>query len=172
MEPLAETVIEDDRWAALDLSALADRACAAALAAVGLDATGFQLSVLGGDDARIAELNGRFRGKPGATNVLSWPSESLQEGTPGVPPAQPMPGDADDPWVLGDVALAWETCAREAEEQGKTMQDHVLHLIVHGTLHCLGYDHETDDDAALMEGLEVHALATLGVENPYLARAP
>jgi probable rRNA maturation factor len=101
------------------------------------------------------------------TNVLSWPSEPLQEGVAGTVPARPLPGDPDEPWSVGDVALAYDTCAREAAEQGKPLKDYVLHLVVHGALHCLGYDHDQDADAALMEALEVHALATLGVENPY-----
>lgn len=167
MEPLAETVIEDDRWAALDLPALARQGCGAAFAALDLPVQGFSICVLGGNDARIAVLNAEFRGKPVPTNVLSWPSEQLQEGPPGTIPARPLPGDADEPWSVGDIALAWETCAKEAEEQGKPLKDHVLHLIVHGTLHCLGYDHQEDADAVLMERLELHALATLGVENPY-----
>jgi probable rRNA maturation factor len=167
MELLADTVVEDDRWAALDLPALSETACRAAFAALDLAPEGFTICVMGCDDVRIATLNAEFRGKPVPTNVLSWASEQLQEGSPGAVPAKPLPGDADDPWSVGDIALAYETCVREAEEQGKPLKDHVLHLIVHGTLHCLGYDHIQDADATLMEALEVHALATLGVENPY-----
>jgi probable rRNA maturation factor len=167
MEPLADTVIEDDRWLAADLPGLAERACRAALAAVGLPPTGFSICVMGCDDARIATLNAGFRARPQPTNVLSWPAFDLPRPAPGADPARPEPGDADDPEHLGDIALAWETCVSEAAEQGKTLRDHVLHLIVHGALHCLGHDHGDDADAARMEAAEVHALATLGVENPY-----
>jgi probable rRNA maturation factor len=167
MEPLAETVIEDDRWAAPDLPALAERACRAAFAALDLVPDGFSICVMGCDDARIATLNAGFRGRPRPTNVLSWPSRTLERPAPGADPRRPEPGHREDPEHVGDIALAWETCEREADEQKKTFQDHVLHLIVHGTLHCLGYDHENDADAMRMEALEVHALATLGVENPY-----
>ena len=73
----------------------------------------------------------------------------------------------DDPEPLGDIAIAWETCAREAADQGKPMAKHVTHLIVHGVLHLLGYDHVEEEDAALMEGLEVRILASLGVSDPY-----
>lgn len=167
MEPLADTVIEDDRWAGLDLPALAEAGARAAFAAVGLPVQGFSICVMGCDDSRIATLNADFRGKPRPTNVLSWPGFDLERPAPGEDPDLPEPGDEDDPAHVGDIALAWETCAAEAAEQGKTMKDHVLHLIVHGTLHCLGHDHEDDSDADRMEALEVHALATLGVANPY-----
>jgi probable rRNA maturation factor len=85
----------------------------------------------------------------------------------GEAPDLPEPGEADDPESLGDIAIAWETCAREAEAQGKPMANHVTHLLVHGVLHLLGYDHVEDEDALLMEGLEVRILASLGVSDPY-----
>ncbi len=77
-----------------------------------------------------------------------------------------LPQGADDP-ELGDIALAWETCAAEADQAGKPMADHVTHLIVHGTLHLLGFDHERDADAVLMEGIEVEVLGKLGLSDPY-----
>ena len=164
---LVETVIEDARWEALGLAALAERAATAALAGVGLAIEGFSVSVMGCDDARIAVLNADFRDKPQPTNVLSWPSEERGAEFVGEAPDLPEPGDAEDPEPLGDIAIAWETCAREAEEQGKPMADHVCHLLVHGVLHLLGYDHVEDEDAALMEALEVRILASLGVSDPY-----
>lgn len=164
---LVETVIEDARWEAFGLEALAERAATAALAGVGLTGAGFSVSVMGCDDARIAVLNADFRGKPQPTNVLSWPSEERGAEFVGEVPDLPEPGDADDPESLGDIAIAWETCAREAAEQDKLMVDHVTHLLVHGVLHLLGYDHVEDEDAALMEALEVRILASLGVSDPY-----
>jgi probable rRNA maturation factor len=164
---LVETVIEDARWEAFGLAALAERAAGAALDGVGLPAEGFTISLLGCDDARIALLNADFRGKPQPTNVLSWPSEERGAEYAGDLPEPPEPGAPDDPEPLGDIALAWETCAREAEAQGKPMADHVTHLVVHGVLHLLGYDHVEDEDAAVMERLEVRILASLGVSDPY-----
>lgn len=164
---LVETVIEDARWEAFGLEALAERAATGALAGVGLTVDGFSVSVMGCDDARIAVLNADFRGKPQPTNVLSWPSEERGAEFVGEVPDLPEPGDADDPESLGDIAIAWETCAREAAEQDKLMVDHVTHLLVHGVLHLLGYDHVEDEDAALMEALEVRILASLGVSDPY-----
>ncbi len=167
MEPLVDTVIEDPRWEALNLPPRAESAARATLAALGLSASGFTLCVMACDDARIAALNTEFRAKPVPTNVLSWPSEDRAAQTPGGLPDTPEPGDPDDPTELGDVAIAYETCEREAAAQGKTMDDHVTHLIVHTVLHLLGYDHINDADATLMEGTEISVLAKLGVANPY-----
>lgn len=164
---LVETVIEDPRWQAFGLQALAERAAQAALTGAGLTASGFQIGLMGCDDARIATLNADFRGKPTPTNVLSWPSAERAPEYVGDTPDLPQPGDPDDPESLGDIAIAFDTCEREAAEQTKPMTDHVTHLIVHGVLHLLGYDHIEDEDAALMEALEVRILATLGVSDPY-----
>ena len=170
MEPLVDCVIEDKRWKALGLEELAQRAARAALAELGLPASGFTVALMGCDDARMAKLNAAFRKKDMATNVLSWPYEDLSAEDEGETPDLPEPGPADDPTPIGDLALAYTTCAREAVEAGKSLPDHVCHLIVHGLLHCLGYDHIRDGDAALMEGTEVRILATLGISDPYWAQ--
>jgi probable rRNA maturation factor len=164
---LVETMVEDARWEAFGLAPLAERAARAALSGAGLPVEGFSISLMGCDDARIAALNADFRGKPQPTNVLSWPSDERGAEFAGEVPEPPEPGDPDDPESLGDIAISWETCAREAEVQGKPMADHVTHLIVHGVLHLLGYDHIEEEDAAVMEGLEVRVLASLGVSDPY-----
>ncbi|MCB6178291.1 rRNA maturation RNase YbeY [Rhodobacter sp. Har01] len=167
MEMLVETVIEDARWQGIGLEALAERAARAALQGLGIGAEGFQVALLGCDDARIAVLNAGFRGKPQPTNVLSWPSEDRAPEVIGAEPEPPVAGTPDDPEPLGDIAIAWETCAGEAAAQGKPMADHAAHLIVHAVLHLLGYDHIEDEDAALMEAHEVRILASLGVSDPY-----
>ncbi|MDZ4133992.1 MAG: rRNA maturation RNase YbeY [Paracoccaceae bacterium] len=167
MEPLVDTVIEDPRWQAFGLSAVADRAAAAVLADLGLAASGFTLCLMGCDDARIAVLNADFRDKPQPTNVLSWPSEDRAAQRSGLTPDLPQAGAARDPEELGDIAIAYETCAAESAAQGKAMSDHVTHLVVHGVLHLLGYDHVDDRDATLMETTETRILARLGVSDPY-----
>ena len=167
MTGIVDIVIEDARWEAFGLEALAERACAAALSGLGLDAAGYSVVLMGCDDARIAALNADFRGKPRPTNVLSWPSEERAAEDLGGEPERPEPGDAEEPCELGDIAIAWETCAAEAAEQGKPMAEHVTHLVVHGLLHCLGYDHVEEADAAVMEGHEVRILASLGLSDPY-----
>ncbi|MCI2400282.1 rRNA maturation RNase YbeY [Aliiroseovarius subalbicans] len=163
---MAVDVIEEDaRWTEAGLEALSDRAIAAVEAHMGLDGEVFETVVMGCDDARIAELNGEFRAKGQATNVLSWPGEERAAESPGASPALPDPDGADI--ELGDIAIAYETCVREAAEQGKDFQAHVTHLLVHGMLHLLGYDHIHDKDAALMERLEVEILGKLGLSDPY-----
>lgn len=167
MEPLVDCVIEDARWANLGLEALALRAVTATLTAFGLALDKYTLCVMGCDDARISTLNAQFRGKPTPTNVLSWPAEDLSPDAPGKEPYLPGDSAPENPLSLGDIALAYETCAREAGEADKPMADHTTHLIVHGLLHCLGYDHIQDEDAERMESLEVQILASLGISDPY-----
>lgn len=159
-----DCMIEDRRWAEVDLEILAQRATDAVLFRLGLEPSMFEMSLLACNDLRIASLNEDFRGKPVPTNVLSWPSDERGAARDGEMPIAPKIGvDAE----LGDIAIAYETCLQEAEDLGKTMQDHTLHLLVHGSLHLLGFDHERDKDATLMEGLETEILGKLGVADPY-----
>lgn len=167
MEHLVDTVIEEPRWETAGLETLAEQAARAVLDELGLDPSGFLICVMGCDDDRIAALNADFRGKPKPTNVLSWPAEERESDQAGLAPDLPEPGDSDDPAELGDIAIAWGVCQAEAADQGKPFDAHVTHLVAHGVLHLLGYDHETDEDAALMEGIEIRALARLGIANPY-----
>jgi probable rRNA maturation factor len=139
-----------------DIEAICRSAAEATLAAAGRTGE-YELSVLLGDDAAIRALNRDWRGKDKATNVLSFPAGA------------PQPAGA--PLLLGDVALAYETIAREAGAQGKTLLDHTRHLLVHGVLHLLGHDHEKDDEAERMENLERTILARLGVADPYQEEA-
>ena len=167
MPDLVETVIEDEHWTALDLGARAEAACRAVLAELDLPAEEYEIALLGCDDARIAGLNADFRDKPTPTNVLSWPADDLAAEEDGDDPWLPPEAPAGERLELGDIAIAWETCEREAEDQGKPLRDHVSHLIVHATLHLLGYDHVRDGDAALMEGTEIRILEAMGLSNPY-----
>lgn len=117
-------------------------------------------SLLFTSDAEVHALNREWRGKDKPTNVLSFPMlarADLLALTPDGPPE-----------LLGDIALAYETCAREAAEKGISLQDHAAHLIVHGLLHLAGHDHETSpENAAAMEALEIKALASMGLPDPY-----
>lgn len=162
MHDAVEVVIEDTRWQEVELTAIAQRTVSAVLKHLGLMADGVEIAVLGTDDARIAVLNADFRGKPQPTNVLSWPSQERgadeEGGTPDLT-------DASE--ALGDIALAYDTCLSEAKIAGKSFADHVTHLVVHGVLHLLGYDHIRDGDATLMEQLETEILASLGIADPY-----
>jgi len=157
--------IEDERWQALDIEALAQRACGATLQHLGIDPKYFEISLLACDDTRIADLNAEFRGKAVRTNVLSWPAQDRTR--PGEHPLPPEPDPSGMPEELGDIAISYDTCAREAVESGKDINDHVTHLLVHGVLHLLGYDHISDQDAAIMERLEGEVLGKLGISDPY-----
>lgn len=163
----ADILIEEPAWDALELEQLASSVFTVAVTELGLGDAGLEVSLLACNDARICALNTEFRGKPAPTNVLSWPSEERAAATAGEMPDLPQPAPDGPPEELGDIAIAFETCAREAEEAGKPIEDHVAHLLVHGLLHLLGFDHETEEDAALMEGLETRILARLGVPDPY-----
>lgn len=158
---IVDCMIEDRRWASVDLEALAEAAAVAAFQHLGL--SGFEISLLACNDARIADLNADFRGKPTPTNVLSWPSDERAAKKDG---GQPLAPTGPDP-ELGDIAIAYDTCAAEAQTAGKSLPDHVTHLIVHGILHLLGYDHDRDLDATLMEGLESVILGNMGLADPY-----
>ena len=141
--------IEGPAWTAAlpDAEALARIAAQATLDSEGASAEGVTLLLT--DDATVRDLNLRFREQDKPTNVLSFPA-----------PANPE-------HFLGDVALAYGVCAREAGEQGKPLAHHLQHLVAHGVLHLLGYDHIGDDEAEAMEGLERTVLAALGVPDPY-----
>ncbi len=154
-----EVVIEDDRWLATDLPVLSATAVAATLARLDFPED-YEVVVLGCDDARISALNADFRGKPSPTNVLSWPSDE-RDTAPGKTPAPPRGAE------LGDIAISYDTCVAEALAADRLLSAHVTHLLVHGTLHLLGYDHESDADAGLMERLESEILGKMGLADPY-----
>ncbi|TCT06249.1 rRNA maturation RNase YbeY [Aquabacter spiritensis] len=150
-----DVLIEADGWAALaDAAARAEQAARAAIAeAADLDPGAYEMSIILSDDARIRILNSQWRGKDKATNVLSFPAAE----PPGV--GAPVP--------LGDVILAFETVAAEARSEDKRIADHLSHLVIHGTLHLLGFDHEDEEEAEEMEDVERTILAGLGISDPY-----
>lgn len=154
----------------LDWEARAAEAAAAALAltpwASLADAAPLvEIAVRLTDDGEVQALNRDFRGKDKPTNVLSFPQVQADLlATLSNSDAKETPGGEI---LLGDIVLARETCAREADEKGISIPDHATHLIVHGTLHLVGYDHIDDAGAGAMEALEVKALASLGIANPY-----
>lgn len=162
MAETVEPVVEDTRWEAAGVPAVAERAARAALAAVGRDPDLHEVGLLLCDDAKMAELNGQFRGKAKPTNVLSWPAFA---GDVPVTPGEPGEG----PVFIGDISLGYETCAAEATAAGIPLADHAAHLMVHGVLHLLGHDHEADEAAEAMEAMEAKVLASMGVANPYSA---
>jgi probable rRNA maturation factor len=148
---LIDIEVEDPAWieALPETVALALAAAEAVLLQEGADGEG--VTLLLADDAAVRQLNARFRDQDKPTNVLSFPSPTNPEH------------------FLGDVALGFGVCAREAAEQGKPLAHHLQHLVAHGVLHLLGYDHLNDSEAEVMEALERVVLAGLGVPDPYSA---
>lgn len=151
-----DLAIEAGAWPSeAELLDLVERAAGAAFAELRLAGNNpSELSVVFTDDAAIQALNAEWRGKDKPTNVLSFPA------------FPPVRGGLLPP-MLGDIVLAAETVAREAAEEKKPVENHVSHLVIHGLLHLLGYDHETDDEAEEMEAVERAALARLAIPDPY-----
>ena len=118
-----------------------------------------ELSVRLTDDAEVKALNAQWRGKDKPTNVLSFPQLELEQ--------LDDVSEVGPELMLGDLVLARGVCQREAEDKGISLEDHAAHLVVHGTLHLLGYDHQDDETAQAMESREVRALARLGIRDPY-----
>jgi probable rRNA maturation factor len=155
--PAIDVIVEASTWDA-DAEAAARRALAEAATALGADFRNHAVALLLTDDAAVRRLNAQWRGIDKPTNVLSFP---------------PADGSVapDGAKSLGDIAIAYETTAREAQAEEKPFADHLAHLCVHGFLHLMGYDHESEAQAETMENLERVILARLGVPDPYLAHA-
>ncbi|MDZ3838886.1 MAG: rRNA maturation RNase YbeY [Rhodospirillales bacterium] len=159
-ETSLDILIDAPGWAASfdDIEALCRRAVDAALAAAPAEGRDRPISLLLTSNATMRRLNASYRGQDKATNVLSFPAEADDGG---------VEIQGGEPRLLGDIAIGLEAVLREAEDEGKSPDDHVCHLIVHGTLHLLGYDHGDDTEAHVMERLETQVLAGLGVPDPY-----
>jgi probable rRNA maturation factor len=149
-----EVMIEGDGWDALEPYPLAVRCFEAVREETGDPALLRLVSALFTTDEEVRVLNREFRGKDKPTNVLSFPAE-------------PLPGLPEEAQPLGDLALALETCLAEAEAKAVPPANHAAHLVVHGLLHLLGYDHLVDEEAETMENLERRVLERLGIADPY-----
>jgi probable rRNA maturation factor len=159
--PLTEVLVVADCWQTEpDAEAVIHRAISAAAEIADADVGDAELAVMLTDDSGIRTLNSNWRGIDKPTNVLSFPA------------LQPTGAEAGDdaPRMLGDIAIAFETTRKEADDEQKPFDHHLSHLAVHGFLHLIGYDHEKDDDAEAMESLEREILAQLGIPDPYAER--
>lgn len=160
--PMTEVLIVADAWnSEPDADAVIQRAVAVAAEMADTDTADAELAVMLTDDAGIRTLNSNWRGIDKPTNVLSFPALRPPTGVSGADDVPPM---------LGDIAIAYETARREADDEQKPFDHHLSHLTVHGFLHLVGYDHETDDEAEAMEALEIEILAQLGIPDPYADR--
>jgi probable rRNA maturation factor len=159
--PTTEVLVVADCWQAEpDAEAVIHRAIATAAEIADADIGEAELAVMLTDDGGIRTLNSNWRGVDKPTNVLSFPA---------LPPTG-AGGPDDAPRMLGDIAIAYQTTRREADDEQKPFDHHLSHLAVHGFLHLIGYDHEQDDDAEAMESLETEILAQLGIPDPYADR--
>jgi probable rRNA maturation factor len=159
--PMTEVLVVADCWQTEPgADAVIQRAIAAAAEMVDAEIGEAELAVMLTDDAGIRTLNSNWRGVDKPTNVLSFPA--LQPSGRG--------GLDDAPRMLGDIAIAYQTTRKEADDEQKPFDNHLSHLAVHGFLHLIGYDHEKDDDAETMETLEAEILAQLGIPDPYADR--
>ena len=159
--PITEVLVVAECWQTEpDAEAIIQRAVAVAAEIADAGPGEAELAVMLTDDAGIRTLNSNWRGIDTPTNVLSFPA---------LPPTGPS-GPDDAPRMLGDIAIAYETTRKEADDEQKPFDHHLSHLAVHGFLHLIGYDHETDGDAETMETLEQEILAQLGIPDPYADR--
>ncbi len=148
MSIIMDLRVEDDAWTCA-LSNLSDLCQSALNAATASSTTGLQVDVLLTNDEALCQLNKDWRGKPVPTDVLSFPAEDLMDG------------------FAGDIAIAYGVCLRDARTDGKSLSDHLCHLLIHGLLHLLGHDHIEEDEADIMEALEREALGRIGISDPY-----
>jgi probable rRNA maturation factor len=157
MTPRVEFVVGSPRWsAALPARPLARETIAAAVVESGVAlAPGAELCIHLADDEHVRGLNARWRGLDQPTNVLSFPASA--------------PAEIAKAQLIGDIVLAFETLTREAADEGKPLADHYRHLVAHGFLHLIGFDHDNEADAERMEAIETRILARLGVADPYRA---
>ena len=159
-----DLIVEDARWKRLNLFSIANAAFEETLSQLNLRSENFICCILACSSEKIKGLNAQFRGKNNYTNVLSFPSKAENYDTK---ISLKFKANAD-PLELGDIAIAYEVCNKEAKVSKIKFEDHVYHLIIHSVLHLLGYDHEEEKNATEMEKIEVQVLANLGISNPYL----
>ena len=160
-----DVTVEDGAWLddLPDADGIVGRACTRALQ-VACSGEPVTVSVVMANDRMLADLNGRWRHIDRPTDVLSFPSADRSPGARLRRPAGSPPGSDI---ALGDIVIARETIVDDARRQALALADHLSHIVVHGTLHLLGYDHETDVDAGVMEAMERTVLETLGIPDPY-----
>jgi probable rRNA maturation factor len=160
-----DVIISENAWEykCADLAGLCERAAIAGISAVCeinklLKLEGAEVAIMLSNNSHVQDLNRDYRDIDKPTNVLSFASFDADE-------LVKMPEGADI--ILGDIVVAYETVVSEAEEEGKVLEDHLVHMIVHGVLHLLGFDHQSDEEARQMESLEIDVLDRMGIFNPY-----
>lgn len=164
-----DVVFNDRRWKQIPLEEIAVNALKLIIANFLEKDKKFGVSILASNDAELKELNRSFRGKNTSTNIISWPEHSLQTKQPGCLPKQlsKLIANYKGETLLGNLAISFERCSIEAKEKKINFEDHMFHLLLHGYLHLIGFDHQHELDANLMENIEIRLLSRVGIKNPY-----
>jgi probable rRNA maturation factor len=162
-------LFKDKRWTEVPLEEIAKTALNLIVDRFLGKNNNFEVSILASNDSEIRKLNKNFRGKNTNTNIISWPEYNPQSKQPGDFPKQinKSKSDPEGKTFLGNLAISFERCSTEAEEKNINFEDHILHLLLHGYLHLVGFNHQNELDATLMENIEIRLLSGVGIKNPY-----
>ena len=163
---MIEFINESKKWGKKKSVVIANQAVNSTLVHLNLDPDNFEIAILACDNEKIQELNTKFRGINKNTNILSWPEKDLSPKVSGTMPMKPEPINRE-PMFLGNLAISFEFIVKEAEMLNKDFYNHLYHLISHGTLHLLGFVHELELDAKIMENKEREILSKVGIVDPY-----
>jgi probable rRNA maturation factor len=163
---MIEFINESKKWGKKKSVVIANQAVNSTLVHLNLDPDNFEIAILACDNEKIQELNSNFRGINKNTNILSWPEKDLSPKVSGTMPMKPEPINRE-PMFLGNLAISFEFIVKEAEMLNKDFYNHLYHLISHGTLHLLGFVHELELDAKIMENKEREILSKVGIVDPY-----
>ncbi len=163
---MIEFINETKKWGEKKSVVIANQAVNSTLVHLNLDPDNFEIAILACDNEKIQELNSNFRGINKKTNILSWPEKDLSPKVSGTMPMKPEPINRE-PMFLGNLAISFEFVVKEAKKLNKDFYNHLYHLISHGTLHLLGFVHELELDAKIMENKEREILSKVGIVDPY-----
>ena len=163
---MIEFINESKKWGKKKSVVIANQAVNSTLVHLNLDPDKFEIAILACDNEKIQELNSNFRGINKNTNILSWPEKDLSPKVSGTMPMKPEPINRE-PMFLGNLAISFEFIVKEAKKLNKDFYNHLYHLISHGTLHLLGFVHELELDAKIMENKEREILSKVGIVDPY-----
>lgn len=163
---MIEFINESKKWGKKESVVIVNQAVNSTLVHLNLDPDKFEIAILACDNEKIQELNSDFRGINKNTNILSWPEKDLSPKVSGTMPMKPEPINRE-PMFLGNLAISFEFIVKEAEKLNKDFYNHLYHLISHGTLHLLGFVHELELDAKIMENKEREILSKVGIVDPY-----
>ena len=163
---MIEFINESKKWGEKKSVLIANQAVNSTLVHLNLDPDKFEIAILACDDEKIQELNSNFRGINKNTNILSWPEKDFSPKVSGTMPMKPEPINRE-PMFLGNLAISFEFIVKEAKKLNKDFYNHLYHLISHGTLHLLGFVHELELDAKIMENKEREILSKVGIVDPY-----